>query len=76
MRRGTYQALEIATLFGGAAVILRILNHKNQPGINHPCAMVTGGWRGQAMGIAVSQNFCFARINCGHRVTVLRNEEL
>ncbi len=77
MRGETYQAVEMVEKFALETTDLPFVNHKNQPDINHPHAMVrlTGaisraafvpatrirGWRGAV---------------CGDRVTVLRNEEL
>jgi len=52
MRAGTYQAAEKTKLFAAAAETLPFINHKNQPGINHPQAKVTAaGAKGCAAGL-------------------------
>jgi len=40
MSAGTYQAVEMTKVFAAKRNDLPSLNHKNQPGINHPRAMV------------------------------------
>jgi len=52
MRAGTYQAAEKTKLFASARLYLRFINHKNQPGINHPRAMLAAaGAKGLAAGL-------------------------
>lgn len=52
MRAGTYQVRGKTKLFALDRAHLRFINHKNQPGINHPQAMVTAaGAKGCADGL-------------------------
>jgi len=49
---GTYQAPEKTKLFAPVRPDSRIINHKNQPGINHSRAMLTAaGAKGLAAGL-------------------------
>jgi len=52
MCAGTYQAPEKTKLFVPVRRYLRFVNHKNQPGINHPRAMLAAaGAKGLAAGL-------------------------
>jgi hypothetical protein len=57
MRKGTYQAVEMTKVFAAKRKNLPSLNHKNQPGINHPRAMVEMAGAGHIGAFAAGVRF-------------------